>query len=493
VSAGWVRAGWRRAGLAFSLAVLFFGRQIASWTVAENRYLYHWARADSGYLIAAVMVLALVVWGIGEGVRRVGGRRWAGLLFALGLGQVVVGLVLAPDAEKPREGAVTTGILLAVFTVWGFRRRAERVVGVATTAGLLALPLGPILFLQILSWRPYRTCESVTPRPAARAGGGGPPVFVLLFDEWSMARSERDGEFLPELVHLRRLAAMGTTYTDARSPGDGTIKAIPRILYGENGEVEAGNGEAVWRVGDSAAPATRPANLFRRARERGYRTELVGWYLPYAALIGDDLDACRTRSQVPKRGGPARLLDLTWANLRYLPDPVSRRLWRELYARWFSDNWVALERGIEREAVRLARESGPGTFAFVHFALPHAPFVFEADGSYRGPFEDARMGGSPDDYGRQVRYLDLVLGRFLDALEHAGRLDSAVVVVTSDHSWKKDPVKRELVRERLRRVPLVVKGVGARAPVRGGTVCLLELERLVGAAGPGRPSSCDVP
>jgi hypothetical protein len=463
--------------------------------VAENRYLYHWQRADSWYLIGAVLATAALMLGVGEVFRRVGGAwgpRWLRLGFVLALGQVVVGLVLAADAEKPREGAIATGLLLAAVTVWAFRRRPRQVMRIATTVALLAVPLGPILFFQILTWRSWRECGP--PREGRTPARNARPVFVLLFDEWSLRRSERHGEFLPELVNLRRLAAVGTTYADARSPADGTIKSIPRILYGANGEVEPGNGEAMWRTGDSTLPAVQTDNLFRRARALGYRTELVGWYLPYAALLGDDLDACRTAPQVPKRSGPLRVVDLVWANLRYLPDPLSRAVWREVYARWFSTNWYTLEQSIEVEAMRLAREAPPNTLAFVHFTLPHAPFVFEADGRYRGAFEDDRMGGTVEDYTRQVRYLDAVLGRLLDELEAAGRLDSAVVVVTSDHSWKKDLDQAERVRERLRRVPLVVKAAGQQGgPSVRGEACLLDLAVLVGLGEDPLRGRCDAP
>ena len=429
-------------------------------------------------LLAAAVVFLLAEPALGLGGPRA--RRPLGLAFAVAVGQILVGLVLAPDAEKPFEGAQVASFAVLGLTLWQWRRDAGRVVRVATTAALLAVPLGPILFLQVLSWRSWPLCGP--PRAGPPAQPGARPVYVLLFDEWSLARSEGpDRRFLPELVNLRRLAAMGTMYTEARSPGDATLRAIPRLLYGENGEVVPGNGRAEWRAGDSLVPAAERGSLFRQARERGYRTELAGWYLPYAALVGGDLDGCHAWPQVPKRTGAARLVDLLWANLRHLPDPASRAAWRALHARAFSANWYGLQRRIEAEALRLARDGPANTFAFVHFPLPHAPFVFGARGEYLGPFEGGRMLGTPEEYLRQVRYVDAVLGRFLNALESAGRLDSAVLVVTSDHSWKKDPDRLERTRHRLRRVPLLVVGgpeMRGRTEVR--ETCLLDLLAATG-------------
>lgn len=95
-----LRAVVRRLALAF--ATLLFGRQIAAWSDPDNRYLYHWQRADGGYLIAAVLLAALLLFGAGAAFRRVGAGRPAGalrLLLALALGQVLVGLV--PGDRSP--------------------------------------------------------------------------------------------------------------------------------------------------------------------------------------------------------------------------------------------------------------------------------------------------------------------------------------------------------------------------------------------------------
>jgi hypothetical protein len=488
----------RRGALAFALAALFFGRQIAAWSDRDNRYLYHWQRPDGWYLIASVLLTAVFLFLVVEALRRAGGarvRRWLGLAFALALGQVLVGLVLAPDAEKPFEGAQLASFTVLGLTLWWWRRNPGRVVRVATTAALLAVPLGPILFLQILSWRSWPLCGPDRAGPPARPGER--PVYLLLFDEWSLARSVGpDGRFLPELVNLRRLAAMGTTYTEARSPGDATYRAIPRLLYGENGEVIPGDGAAQWRIGDSIAPAAEMPSIFEMARDWGYRTELVGWYLPYASLVGKDLDGCQAWTQVYKRPGFRRLVDQMWENLRYLPDPLSRAVWRSLYARAFSENWYALEQKVEDEAMRLARRSPDNTFGFVHFPLPHAPFVFGAGGQYLGPFDEARMHGTVEDNARHLRVVDALVGRFMRALDSVGRLDSAVVVLTSDHSWKKDPDRRERSLERLRRVPLIVREPGrTRGRVVREPTCLYliyDLLRMaVGDSSTWKPSNPD--
>ncbi len=432
-----------------------------------------------------MLLTALLIFGVDGAARRLGGPRVrAGLrlAFVLALGQVLIGLALAPDAEKPFEGAALASFTAAGLTVAGFRRAEPKVVRWAVTLCLVLGPLPVILFGQMLTWRSWRGCGEVA-GAVTRQASASRPVYLLIFDEWSLERSWRNGAFLPELGRLRRLAETSTVFTGARSPGVGTLTAIPRLLFGEAGEVVPENGTARWTA--------QRSSLFRLARSHGYATSIAGWYLPYAALFGDDLDACSTAPQVPKRAGAARLADLFWGNLRHLPDPLSRAMWRELYSRWFSPNWYRLQKGIEAEALRVARAASANTFAVFHFPLPHAPFIFEADGRYRGPFPGGRMEGTAEDYSRQLRYLDDVLGRFLDSLEASGRLDSALLIVTSDHSWKKDPDRAARTVERLQRVPLVVKwpgqGVGK---IVEEEVCLLELGAVIAAA-IGRTTTAD--
>jgi choline-sulfatase len=61
-------------------------------------------------------------------------------------------------------------------------------------------------------------------------------------------------------------------------------------------------------------------------------------------------------------------------------------------------------------------------FAFVHLYEPHAPYTPPA--AYRG---------LPSAYDGEIAYADELVGRLLDRLKSAGRLEDTVVAVTSDH------------------------------------------------------------
>jgi membrane-anchored protein YejM (alkaline phosphatase superfamily) len=117
----------------------------------------------------------------------------------------------------------------------------------------------------------------------------------------------------------------------------------------------------------------------------------------------------------------------------------------------------------------------------IHWPLPHGPFVLNEDGTYRGPFKRSRLEGTPADYQRHLAFLDLVLGEAVAELDSAGLLDRALVIVTSDHSWKVEPDSSLRAAPGARTwVPLIVKlphqTAGHRVPER---FCLGQLGPLL--------------
>ena len=239
----------KRAVLALMVATMFFGRQITSWTHPANRYLYHWQRSDALLLIAAVVLTGLLVLAIEAMLHRLGGSRTRcglRLAFVLGVGQLVVALVLTPNAELPIQGAAAASVATAGVSLAGFWRAEALVVRSVVRTCFFFAPLPFLLFGQMVSWRSWRTCPDglLEPSPSRDAR----PVFLLIFDEWSLERSWDGTTFLPQLRRLRGLAERSFVFVNARTPGSATYVSIPRILFQENGQVVVANGEAKWET-----------------------------------------------------------------------------------------------------------------------------------------------------------------------------------------------------------------------------------------------------
>src|SRR5690606_6988824 len=125
----------------------------------------------------------------------------------------------------------------------------------------------------------------------------------------------------------------------------------------------------------------------------------------------------------------------------------------------YSRHWHRINRDLQKETLYLIRSSPASTFSLIHYPLPHGPWIFGPDGTYRGPYKGARMSHNAEGYRNHLAYLDLVIGQFLDAMREDGMFDQATIVITSDHSWRLDATSEGKLHdgEEVRHVPLFIK------------------------------------
>jgi arylsulfatase A-like enzyme len=142
-------------------------------------------------------------------------------------------------------------------------------------------------------------------------------------------------------------------------------------------------------------------------------------------------------------------------------DPWLSFAYRKLNDRVQFRFFAELQQRLTDDIERVLRDAPANTFAVFHFPLPHKPFLFEADGSLRshaaGLFDNTAA-----NYQNNLRQLDRVVGRFVSTLHNADKYDDAMIILTSDHTWRHDPdVKRSMTDDELTHVPLIVKLPGA--------------------------------
>lgn len=82
-----------------------------------------------------------------------------------------------------------------------------------------------------------------------------------------------------------------------------------------------------------------------------------------------------------------------------------------------------------RSLARVAEDPRP-TFAFAHFTLPHPPYVFAVDGSYRSPEEVARAQGRP--YLDQLTYTNRRIEQLVATLLAGPDQTDPIIVIQSD-------------------------------------------------------------
>lgn len=497
------RSPRQRLGLRALAATLgafgLFGRQIAAWSSPQNRYLYFWTAEKNSALLGGILLLALVLFALGSLLARSAWARRQALPELAVLACLMAG-VLSQFHDLTRRPAPLRGALIWAGVgalLWLGRSRGRAALGRIARGACLALaPIIPILTLQILSWRgleqPRASAPAAAPGAARQEGG---PIVLVIFDEWSWLRLTTDGRISDAYPNLRRIAAQSLVVDHASAPSYTTRLSLPRLLYQEQGRVVAANGRLWWEVDGVRRPAPEVPSLFDRARAAGYRTVLLGFYLPYAALLGaDGADHIVSYAHVPTGAGWWQEVQLMLLrNLAHGTGPITQATWPRIYARLYSERWRDVNGELRRLVAGALAEEPARTLMVLHLPLPHAPFVFEADGRYRGPFEGERMESDSVAYERHLRYSDLVLGEILAALEGAGRLDPSLLILTSDHSWKLDPDStRRAVPGSDRRVPLVIKWPGQREGLRDTEpFCELGMGAVLDGvlrAGPGGPA-----
>jgi hypothetical protein len=262
-----------------------------------------------------------------------------------------------------------------------------------------------------------------------------PPVFVIVFDEFSYeALLDSNGQIDSGLYpNFARLGRESLHLTNATTNYFRTRYVIPQLmdsvvtlsdryevrLYEQTHRVESlyapGCGKQYTCRGIRYMLDRNPENLISYLGMRAAYDAMPGW-LEDAA--GAPLDYA-----VRKVGAPPTA-----------SDPLG-----------FHVNSSAL---LDQYLADISRERADGRVFMLHTLLPHYPFVFDAEGEFeqedhilfpRVPVQklsEAEYQAIWDRYREQIAYADRFLGEFLSRLEDEGLYDDAVIVVTADHGLR---------------------------------------------------------
>jgi hypothetical protein len=460
----------KRFLVAHFVAFLHFSEQIRLYTSPWNRFYALWERWQGLALVADLLLASLGMTTAAVlaeyAVRRWRSERLRRLFGALFLLALVSGVAAALPLTVLRERqSLALGVWIAGMGMVGFSlgRDAAALVRRAATLCLLFSPIGLFSAVQVLSWPSWQEPPraQVPIRPAAPSHA---PVFVFIFDEWSYPRSTVGGEFRPLFRNLREVCERATMFREAHSPGDQTEVSIPRLLFQNDLDLEPRAGQTWWRGGDPPVRTADTPSLFRRAQEAGDSTYMVGFYLPYPRLLGEQVDYCHTyRFEVPAgRTFLGEMGRVGLYSMAHWADPVVARLTQPWRSRIVRDHYRRLNDQFNDEMLRILGECPRNTFAVFHVMLPHWPFYWSEDGTFRNPMPEPGWAG----YERNLRYLDTMVGWIVQRLRDRQMYDDALLILTSDHSLREEPEPAMSEgKDYSRHVPLVIKLPGQRTGV----------------------------
>lgn len=303
--------------------------------------------------------------------------------------------------------------------------------------------------------------------------GSTTPVVMIMFDEFPLA-SLLDGSGRIDAVsypNFARLAGMSTWYRMYSTTAEETQFAVPTSLSGISA-----------RTGLGATYADHPDSIFSLlGRSHAMHvTESITKLCPPAV--------CATVRSAPNWtaffDGVFRLfrqrVDGTLANEfdnvtdnPVLDDKPATHL--DVPTPEVQTQIPGLFRDVLTEWTSQLEASPVPTLHYVHVLLPHQPWVLTPGGDFYSAAFPRPVGEETawdvkvlrQRHLLQLRFLDSLVGNFLDRLESQGVLDDALVVVTADHgtSFVRGHVRRYAVGDysnapEIMSVPLFIKSPG---------------------------------
>jgi hypothetical protein len=349
-----------------------------------------------------------------------------------------------------------TVLLLLLLLPRHYRRIAALLYGVL----LVFSPFVGVTFARA-GWRIYAARQGPALPPPARPVTEPPRaqpasrVVWIVFDEWDQRltfEQRPENLALPELDRLRgEVLYASAAYAPAEQTQYSMLSTLSgRVLV----RLEAARGRQlrlVFRDHPDAVLWSEHDNLFRRARQQGFRTAVVGWYIPYCTLLNDALDSCWQSDPVGSSGGSSwsRVLAGQWqivvkkAVFSVSPESLDALHHSQLFDQMLGEASKAL--------------TDPSLdLILLHLPVPHGPYFYDRQaGAYRFDM-DPVLG-----YFDALALVDRTVGQFRRQLEQAGLWEQTALLLTSDH-WLRTSELIDGVKEH--RVPFLLKLAGQSRP-----------------------------
>ncbi|MGD9781980.1 MAG: sulfatase-like hydrolase/transferase [Kiritimatiellia bacterium] len=338
--------------------------------------------------------------------------------------------------------------------------------------------LYPVLFIQILRFPPFVARDDLAVDTFRPGRAASPSVVVLIFDSISMAQClDGNGEWRSDLPGMGELRSNAVCFDHAVSCGPGTTISLPNLLFQRSpGEYHCNSWDDSWF---SVDPTSFTNGVFYSAKVKGYRTGMLGYYLPFGQMFDSLLDGA-TDVPFSRYCSPdsflGRCANQAVCILAYARGPFNGSIvsgfprLRHVPGRLNEEYFLRMTRHTE-ELTRVCLSAiHPTGHLFVSFmAIPHSPAIFLADGA---------VDPMRATYDSQLRYADQVVGRLIETMKENGTYDACWVILTSDHGHH----GFDLPYAQHRNVPFVVKPPGGdRARLVDDPINLWELGPFFGA------------
>jgi len=461
--------------LGVSLTTMFFYPLIS--TISDGLFYLQWQNSNTLELFLAFLtissvlgVLLYVTESIQTSYRRIIITMLLCVIpfasFAIHISRrLVPGHLLISVAEWLAENStvayplVAISLLVSIYTMPRYHETVRRglIKAVLIFSPLTAFAVVTVLRFGFLSpiIEIKNDSHNITAR---RVTSNSRNIFVVLFDELDYEYLYEKGDIRGDYPNIKAFASISENYHGALSPGGATLTSMIGFLIGRQiveVKIDDSRGLIMYEIlenGDVRALNIAQDNIFSMARSRGFRTVMYGWLHPYCMMMHENLDDCRSFSiyNYSTINAPISLMNPIFTNIILWPHQLPFGLLKNPIYSVYQHKVVSETYDL---AVSALSDGGP-LFEFVHFSIPHFPFIYEGD-QYR-PAKDPFLQSS-ENYVKQLRYVDHLFGRFISQLKDHDKFANSDVVLVSDHGYR-------IMRKNgtAKKIPLIIKRAAQR-------------------------------
>lgn len=454
--------------LAVAAALLGVMAALASWIA--SRWLRPETARQVGWCVAVLPVSFLCIWQFGS-------AGWAWLKLVAGSSLVI---------SATMRSAAGLALLVGGVLLWrlGFLARL-----LGRIVPLLLSLRGPALLLLALSvgwlaWQPPRTLATSAPALAMTPPAHtGPDVYLITLDTLAAEDAAVCGSGPTTMPRLRQLASHSTCFerhyasSNFTTPSTSTMETglLPWTHWGV-------------QIVAKMAPALREHTLAQQLREHGYEAHSIsanlmasprhhGSFATYDTEVISPSPALGLKPRVALSFFPDTTLPFWLSGLIPLLDTLDVH-------RFAEQSPFAPEYTYDAALPLIAQARRP-QFLWLHTLPPHDPYLPPPSTKYKllpageldrwsqllgmtayGPGDQALVDKHRLRYREAIMGADESLGRFLDTLDRQGKLENALIIVSSDHgeSFERGYLGHagDHLHDAVVRVPLVIKLPGQR-------------------------------
>ena len=440
-----------RFWLAISVSFYLFIPYLSRYVNEGNRYSFHWTRSDLFSLLFCIVLVGTIFF-LSFILLYVKGKKFTRKVFEIAF-ITILGIALIANishlteyfADHPSASLVKLGILawilMGCFAIWAILNESKKIKMFCITFCFISSPIIPIFTFNALGYKSFISNRGSIPTLSETNNHklkDKRNVYIFIFDEWSYQRSFNNKELIARFSNLKQFANRALVFHKATSPWPNTFASIPSLLFQTDLRFVVKKNQIGFQ-GKQNDTLNQAKNIFQHAhQESGFYTAMIGAAMPYGELLGENVDFCKSICVYKKFGNSffdvAKYHFLTAALL--LPAPLLYYQ-RNLISAYFFNRFQVNRIDITHELFKsIVENQTSSTFAVFHYMIPHFPYVYNRDG-HKNFFHAYKW--TPLNYHGNLAYLDRKIGEIISTLKQANKFDNSLIIMTSDHSWRRDP------------------------------------------------------